>query len=84
VAKAFGTSVSAIATCGLGMLASTQSRSTTACRRGACSGVTILARMEYMAILAEPKYCTESTRRATTRTSSHWMCSISSTATTTA
>ena len=56
VANAFGTSVVAIATFGLGMSASAHSRSTTPCSSGACSGVTSLACMAYMAILALNQY----------------------------
>ena len=56
VAKAFGMSVCAIATLGLGMSARAHSRSTTPCSSGACSGVTSLACMAYMAILALNQY----------------------------
>ena len=56
VAKALGMSVVAMATLGLGMSASAQSRSTTPCSSGACSGVTSLACMAYMAILALNQY----------------------------
>ncbi len=56
VANAFGTSVVAIATLGLGMSASAHSRSTTPCSSGACSGVTSLACMANMAILALNQY----------------------------
>ncbi len=52
VAKAFGTSVSAMATRGLGMSAIAQSRSTSACSWGACSGVTTRARMADSAIVS--------------------------------
>ena len=49
-------SVVAMATLGLGMSASAHSRSTTPCSSGACSGVTSLACMAYMAILALNQY----------------------------
>ena len=53
VANAFGTSVSAIATVGLGMSASAQSRSIIPCSSGASSGVTTRARIAASAILSE-------------------------------
>ena len=68
VAKALGMSVCAIATRGLGMSASAHSRSTTPCSSGACSGVTSLACMAYMAILALNQYWQNSTANAMTRT----------------
>ena len=61
VAKALGMSVVAMATRGLGMSASAHSRSTTPCSSGACSGVTSLACMAYMAILALNQYWQNST-----------------------
>ena len=56
VANTLGTSVCAIATRGLGMSARAHSRSTTPCSSGACSRVTSLACMAYMAILALNQY----------------------------
>ena len=56
VAKAFGMSVRAIATRGLGMSASAHSRSTIPCRRAACSesvGLTSRAPAVFSAILSE-------------------------------
>ncbi len=53
VANAFGMSFSAIATCGFGMSASAQSRSTMPCSSGACSGVTTRAFMAAIASLSE-------------------------------
>ena len=61
VAKALGMSVVAMATLGLGMSASAHSRSTTPWSSGACSGVTSLACMAYMAILALNQYWQKST-----------------------
>ena len=68
VAKALGMSVVAMATLGLGMSASAQSRSTTPCSSGACSGVTSLACMAYMAILALNQYWQKIRTRAMTST----------------
>ena len=56
VAKALGMSVVAMATRGFGMSASAHRRSTTPWSWGACSGVTSLACMAYMAILALNQY----------------------------
>ena len=53
VAKAFGTSLSAMPTRGFGMSASAQMRSTTAWSCGACSGVTTTARIADIAIESE-------------------------------
>ena len=53
VAKAFGRSVSAIATRGLGMSASAQSRSIIPCSSGASSGLTSRAPMARSAALSE-------------------------------
>ncbi len=53
VAKAFGRSVSATATRGLGMSATAQSRSIAPCRCGCCSGVTSVACMANRAIRSE-------------------------------
>ena len=63
VAKALGMSVWAMATRGLGMSASAQRRSITPCSSGACSGVTSLACMEYMAILSLNQYWQKISRR---------------------
>ena len=67
VAKALGMSVVAMATLGLGMSARAHSRSTTPCSSGACSGVTSLACMAYMAILALNQYWQNRTPTAMTR-----------------
>ncbi len=67
VAKALGMSVVAMATRGLGMSASAHRRSTTPCSSGACSGVTSLACMAYMAILALNQYWQNSSPTAMTR-----------------
>ena len=56
VANALGTSVCAMATRGLGMSANATRRSITPWSSGACSGVTSLACMAYMAILALNQY----------------------------
>ena len=61
-------SVWAMATRGLGMSASAQRRSTTPCSSGACSGVTSLACMEYMAILSLNQYWQKISTKAMTRT----------------
>ena len=53
MAKAFGMSVSAIATRGFGMSASAHSRSIMPCSSGASSGVTTRARIAFSAILSE-------------------------------
>ena len=68
VAKALGMSVVAMATLGLGMSARAHSRSTTPCSSGACSGVTSLACMAYMAILALNQYWQKISTRAITST----------------
>ena len=68
VANALGMSVVAMATLGLGMSARAQSRSTTPCSSGACSGVTSLACMAYMAILALNQYWQNSSANAMTST----------------
>ena len=69
VAKALGTSVSAMATRGLGMSASAHRRSITPCSSGACSGVTSLACMANMAILSLKKYWQKSSPKPMTRMS---------------
>ena len=68
VANAFGTSVCAMATLGLGMSASAHRRSITPCSCGACSGVTSLACMAYMAILSLNQYWQKRSTAAITRT----------------
>ena len=67
VANALGMSVWAIATLGFGMSARAHSRSTTPCSAGACSGVTSLACMAYMAILALNQYWQNMSAKAMTR-----------------
>ena len=57
VAKAFGTSESAMPTRGFSMSAIAQIRSTIACSCGACSGVTTTARMADMASESENHHC---------------------------
>ena len=60
VAKAFGASLSAIPTRGLGISAMAHSRSTTACSCGACSGVTSTARIAFMDKVSENHHCPNS------------------------
>ncbi len=52
VAKAFGMSIWAIPTRGLGMSARAHSRSIMPCSSGACSGLTSWARIAFMATLS--------------------------------
>ena len=79
VAKALGMSVCAMATLGLGMSASAHNRSTTPWSSGACSGVTSLACMAYMAILALNQYWANSTPTAMIRISTRLCSSAKST-----
>ena len=74
VAKALGMSVVAMATFGLGMSASAHRRSTTPWSWGACSGVTSLACMAYMAILALNQYWQNNKPKPMTRISTR-LCS---------
>ncbi len=67
VAKAFGMSVTATATRGLGMSASTQSRSIMACSSGACSGVTSLPPMDLSASRSEKYHWPHAMPRVITR-----------------
>ena len=62
-------SVWAMATFGLGMSASAHRRSTTPWSSGACSGVTSLACMAYMAILALNQYWQNNRPKPMTRIS---------------
>ena len=57
VAKALGMSVTATATRGLGMSASTHSRSIIACSSGACSGVTSRPPIDFSASRSEKYHC---------------------------
>src|SRR6478735_8627730 len=63
VANAFGNSVSAIPTRGLGMSASTHSRSIIACSSGASSGVTSRARIAFIATESELYHWNHTTPR---------------------
>ncbi len=68
VANAFGMSVSAMATMGLGMSAIAQSRSTMACSWGACSGATTRACIENSASRSENHHCPTADTPAISRT----------------
>ncbi len=68
VAKALGTSVSAMATRGFFMSARAHSRSMTPCSWGACSGVTRWPPMPKRAILSENQYWTKRMTAANTST----------------
>ena len=67
VAKAFGMSVSAIATRGLGMSARAHSRSTIACSSGASCGETTRPPMALSATVSEKNHCAQSMPALMTR-----------------
>lgn len=71
VAKAFGTSVSATATRGLGMSASAHSRSTAPCSSGACAGVTSRAPMLNAAIRSLNQNCATNSPPTSSTISGH-------------
>ena len=68
VAKAFATAMSEMPTRGLGMSASTQSRSIMPCSSGASSGETSRARIARIATLSEDHHCQKATPIAMTAT----------------